>query len=310
MFESAVGIVVVIFVMLGIGFVFERKGWLGANASAVISRLTLRVGMPGLVFSNILKNYDRAMLLGSAVYLLVPLAIMAAMYVLSGFIGKWLRIAGNRRGVFQALFTFGNAIFIGMPVCRAIFGEAAVMHVLLYYLVNTLFWWLIGAPSVARDGGKDTRNPIKRLASPPLVACLVSIALVLLSIKPPAILMTAAEYLGGMVTPLSMLFIGCTLSTMVAGGLRWQKGYGAVLLGRFLVGPAICLPLCLLLGLPADMLGVFMIQSSLPTQTQTCLWAQEHGADAGYAAGAITLSTLMSLFTIPAYAFLLSVLPL
>lgn len=308
MLQSAFSIVIVIFIMIALGFIFERKGWFGANAATVMSRVTLRIGMPALVFSNVLSNYDRQMLLDGAVSLLVPFVVIMGMYLMSKPVAKWLKIPPGRVGVFRALFSFGNTVFVGMPVCRAIFGEVAVTHVLLYYLVNTVIWWVIGAPNVAKDAGKDVSNPLKRLASPPLIAVIVSLFLVLIGFKPPEIIMTAAGYLGGLVTPLSMLFIGATLCTMVAGGLRWQKGYGVILFARCFIGPAICLPLCMLLGISGDMLGVFFLQSGMPTQTQSCLWAQEHGADAGYAAGGITLSTLAGLIAIPAYTWILGFL--
>lgn len=305
MLQSAVSIVVVIFLMIAIGYLCQWKGWLGANAQTVLSRATLRVGMPALVISNILGNYTRDMLLQGAYSLIVPFVIIMSMYLLSRPLAAWLRIPPHRRGVFRALFSFGNSVFIGMPVCRAIFGEASVSMVLFYYLVNTVLWWTIGAPEVARDGGKDMRGSLKRLASPPLIACIASVSLVLAGIRLPEIIMSAAGYLGAMVTPLSMLFIGTTLYSMLSHGLRWQRGYGVVLLGRCLIGPALCIPLCRLLGISGAMFGVFFLQSGMPTQTQTCLWAQEHGADAEYAAGSIALSTLSGLVAIPLYTWLL-----
>lgn len=308
MFESAISIVLVIFAIIFIGYLFAYKGWLGANASTVLSRMTLRIGMPALILSNMLTSYTRQMLLDGAYSLLVPLGVLGGLYLLSGPLARWLRVGEGRVGVFRALFTFGNTVFVGMPVCRALFGEDAVPFVLLYYLVNTVLWWLVGAPFVARDGGKDTHGLMKRLASPPLIACFVSLALILLDFRPPEILLTLTGYLGAMVTPISLLFIGVTLCPMLAQGIRWQRSYGAVLLGRFALGPLLCLPLCLLLGISGNQLGVFFLQSGMPAQTQTCLWAQEHGADAGYAAGAITLSTLLSIVSIPLYAWLFSVL--
>lgn len=308
MFESAVNIVLVIFIMIFLGFIFQRKGWFGKNAETILSRITLRVGMPGLVFSNIMTNYSREMLIKGAPSLLVPFCTMAVCYLLSGLLARWLKIPSWREGVFRGVFTFGNSAFLGMPVCLAIFGNDAMPTILLYYLVNTLFWWLVGAPRVARDSGAYVRNPLKRVASPPLVTTVLSLALVLLGIRPPEVLITAGGYLGGLVTPLSMLFIGCMLSTMLKGGLRWQKGYGAVLLGRFLLAPLLCLPLSMGLGLSGQTLGVFFVQSGMPSQTQTCLWAQEQGGDAEYAAGAIALSTLLGLAAIPAYAWFLGVI--
>lgn len=308
MLDSAIQIVLVIFALILIGFLCERYRWFGANAASILSRLTLRVGLPGLIFSNILTNYDRAMLVASAKSLLVPFVVIGSMYLLSKPISIWIKIPQGRVGGFRALFVFGNTVFVGMPVCLAIFGEQATSSVLLYYLINTIIWWMIGAPEVAKDGGDKARGPLSRLASPPLLTVVLSLILVFLDVTPPAFLMKTASYLGGIVTPVSMLFIGCTLYTMISGGIRWQKGYGAIILSRFLLGPLICLPLCLMMGFTGNMLGVFFLQSGMPCQTQTCLWAQEKGADAGYAAGAIALTTLLGLAAIPTHTWLLSLI--
>lgn len=310
MLQSALEIVCVIFLLMALGFLLERKGWLGANATTVLSRLTLRVGLPGLIVSNLLGQYDRAMLLQGMHSLLAPFLLLGGLYLFSGLLTRWLRLPQTRRGVFRALFTFGNAVFVGLPVCRAILGEAAVSDVLLFYLASTLLWWLIGAPQVARDGGTNLHNPLRRLASPPLVACLISLLLVLAGFRPPQLLLTVASYLGNLVTPLSMLFIGCTLCHLFSHGLRWQKGYSLMLLGRFVLAPLLCLPLCLLLRVPAQALSVFFLEAGMPAQTQTCLWAQEQGADAEYAAGGVALSTLISLAAIPAYAWIIERLPI
>ena len=308
MFESAVNIVIVMFIMIVMGFIFERKGWFGKNAETVLSRVVLRVGMPGLALSNIMTNYNREMLLRSAPSLVVPFAVLGISFVLAGALVKWLKIPSWRQGVFRGLFTFGNSAFLGIPVCLAIFGESAMPTVLLYYLANMLTWWLIGAPRVARDSGAYIRNPIRRMASPPLVAVLLSLALVMLGLPLPRVVLTTAGYFGNIVTPLSMLFIGYILSSMSKSGIRWQKGYGAVLMGRFLLGPLLCLPMCIAMGFPPQTVGVFFIQSGMPSQTQTALWAQEQKGDAQYAAGAIALSTIIGLAAIPIYVWFLGLL--
>ena len=47
--------------------------------------------------------------------------------------------------------TCSNTIFIGLPINLAIFGEKAVPYVLLYYIVNTSFFWTIGVFEIAKD---------------------------------------------------------------------------------------------------------------------------------------------------------------
>lgn len=308
MVESAVSIVTVIFIMIAVGFVFHRKRWLSDNAETVLSRVTLRIGMPALVLTNILTNYSRDMLIQGAPMLLIPLCVMTVCYFIAIRLARFLRVPEWRHGVYIGLFTFGNTVFLGMPVAIAIFGDHVTPSILLYYLVNTLFWWFIGAQRVARDGGARVASPLKRMATPPLVTTIIALILLMFSLRLPAPIMRAADYLGKIVTPLSMLFIGYMLSSMLSHGLRWQKGYGSVLLGRFVLAPMLCLLLCLLFNVPKEIMGVFFVLSGMPSQTQTCLWAQEQGADAQYAAGAVALSTLVGLAAIPAYVWVLGLL--
>ncbi len=309
MFASAVSIVVVVFLMIAVGVLCHRRNILGDNAPQLLSRLTLRVALPGLVVSNLLTQYDRRMLLDNAAYLLIPILVMGGMYLLSRPLSAWLKIPERRRGVFRCLFTFGNTVFVGLPVCRAMFGEEAVPIALLYYLVNTVFWWSVGAQAVTRDSGVPRDGVLKRLvSSPPLVACIISLLLVMLGVTLPEVVMRTASYLGAMVTPLSMLFLGYVLSDMAKKGIKWEKGYGVMLASRLVIGPAVCLLLCTLLSTPMEVLQVFFIQSGMPAQTQTSLWAKEAGADAEYAAGGIALSTLAGLVGIPLMAGVLALL--
>ncbi|MEG0767690.1 MAG: AEC family transporter, partial [Clostridia bacterium] len=119
---------------------------------------------------------------------------------------------------------------------------------------------------------------------------------------------STAKYVGNMVTPLSMFFIGATLYRMHCDGFHWEKGYGWVLAGRFVLAPAILLGSSTLLGLSPLMRDAFFLQAAMPSQTQNAIVADTSGADTAYATGAIALSTLCSLFFIPLYAIFLQML--
>ena len=59
--------------------------------------------------------------------------------------------------------------------------------------------------------------------------------------------MDACGYLGDLVTPLSLLFTGAVMARMVrARTFRWEKGYLAATLGRFIVCPALLLACALI----------------------------------------------------------------
>ena len=100
-----------------------------------------------------------------------------------------------------------------------------------------------------------------------------------------------------------MIFTGMVLMRMLESGkVRWQKGYALVLVGRFLIAPALLiLSARLFPAAPSLMRNVLLIQAAMPVMSQTPIVAKASGGDEEYAAGGVALTALCSLIAIPAY---------
>ena len=133
--------------------------------------------------------------------------------------------------------------------------------------------------------------------------------LVLLNFRPPQFIMDASKYVGGMVTPLSLMYTGIIIMDMIKEKkVRWQKGYGGVLLGRFVIAPMILLGLVVLFPGESLMRAALLIQASMPVMAQTPIVAGNVGSESEYGAGGIALTTLASLVFIPFYMWLIGCL--
>ena len=153
---------------------------------------------------------------------------------------------------------------------------------------------------MGRGRGRRQAPPI------PLVVILICFLLVFLRFRPPQFIMDACGYLGNMVTPVSLLFTGAVMARMVrARTFRWEKGYLAATLGRFIVCPALLLLCALPFGLSDLSRDVLMVQAGMPVMTQTALVAASTGSDEEYAAGGTALTTVLSLLMIPLYMLLI-----
>jgi predicted permease len=117
--------------------------------------------------------------------------------------------------------------------------------------------------------------------------------------------MDTCKYIGNLTTPLSMLFIGVVIHSVKIRDIRPDRGMAAVLIGRFLITPFLAIVLCRQLALPLLMKKVFVIQAAMPVMTQTSIIAEAYGADYEYAAVVTTVTTIISLVSIPFYMFLL-----
>ena len=308
---SAVEIVLAIFLMIGVGILLTKIGWLSDESAPLISRLTVHVALPCTILNNVMTYYTRESLVESGLGILISYVMILLAMGLGLVLARLLKLEKRRRGAFVCMFCMSNSIFIGLPVCRALFGEAAVPSALMYYIANTTVFWSLGNAMMRQDDDKKVpmKTMVNRMIPTPLKAFLISAVLVLLGVTLPGFIMKASGYIGNMVTPLSLIYTGIIVMRMIRRGrVKWEKGYFTILAGRFLVAPAAMLGLCMLTGVSDMMRSVLVLQAAMPVMAQTSIVAAELGADEEYSAGGITITTALSMLFIPLFMMLLSVI--
>jgi malate permease and related proteins len=302
-----------VILMIGLGFVLAKKGWFEEKSASLISRLVVGVALPAYMIANLMGGYDRAKLLSMLPGLPIPFAVMVSTYAIGAGTAALFRLPRGRRGSFASMFALSNTIFIGLPVNLVLFGEESLPYVLLYYIANTSLFWTLGVYGIAKDGAILAGRPppslvsaegLRRILSPPLVAFLAAVAMIAAGIGLPRPIMDSCKSIGAMTTPLSMLFIGIVISRVEWKRLRLERDLVLLLAGRFVLSPLILVLLARGTGLPPLMKAVFLVQASMPAMTQTPILAESYGADSEYAGLATSVTTVLSLATIPVFKVL------
>jgi len=302
--QSIGSIIIIVF----IGYVLSKKGFFREGDSEIFSKIVCNLSLPLLMINTLCKNFTRDMLYEMLYGMIIPVASMGLSYLLSCLFSRFISDK-KRLGVFRVMFTASNTIFIGMPLNEAIFGEKSLPYVLVYYLANTVFFWTLGIYLISRDGlGKGSKPSFKKLLSPPLLSFIIGLVLVLLNVTLPKVVMDVCSYIGGMTTPLSLLFIGMTFNSVKLKDISINREMMFVFLGRFIISPLIIVILAKVIRVPELMENVFIIQGSLPVMAQTAIISKNYGADYKFAATTITLSTIAGIITIPMWVMLLQVL--
>ncbi|MDR3051015.1 MAG: AEC family transporter [Oscillospiraceae bacterium] len=309
MFLQGVQVVCSVFLIVGLGMLLAHLKWLDKAAMDLLSRLVVQVGLPCMTVAQLFSQYDQRALLGALPYLGMAFLSVGLMYALAFAAQALLRVPTPKRGVFRCLFAFGNTIFIGLPITTALFGEAALPPTLMYYLANTTLFWTLGVSGVQVDGGAPRAGfrlaALRRVLTMPLITFTACTALILAGFSLPKLLLDTARYVGNMVTPLSLFFIGAILHRMLREGLVWQRGYAGLLAARFLLSPLLMMTIGAALGgLPTLWRSAFLLQAGMPAQSSTAIVAHNYGGDEEYATGGITLTTLLSACVIPLFAAL------
>lgn len=292
---SAVHIVLSIFLMIGLGMFLVAIGWLKEEHSILLSRLVVKVALPSMIISNIFANYTRESLVSSVVGILIPFLSMLVTMCAGRLVARLFRVPKGRIGVFTCMFTFSNAVFIGVPVSQALFGDEVMPFTLLYYIANTLLFWTIGYAHMRKDGNLPAekssfraiprylrarrqnaaaaQNPayaparaalskLSKMLPVPLIAFFLCVCALLAGASMPKFVMDAAGYVGKLVTPLSLMYTGMILMRMLKlRRIRWQKGYEWIVLGRFVAAPLLLIGSVWLVNWTGSLTGLSILHA-------------------------------------------------
>ena len=310
LFLRSISGILVILGMILVGFVIGEKGWFDDKSRGLLAKLVTQVALPCYMLYTITQRFTAAALLKMLPELRFPALSMVILLGIATAVARIFSVRQDRRGLFISMFFNSNTIFVGLPINQALFGDASIPYVLIYYMCNTTFFWTLGTYLIQRDGeGEaqfDIRISLKKVFSPPLMGFLLGLVLVMLQIKLPAFLASDLQYLGNLTTPLSMIFIGLSVSNAGLKQLTLKKDQFLILLGRFVVAPLLMASIVYWVPLPSLMKQVFIIQSAMPVMTNAPVVARLYGADSDYAAVMVTETTLATMVVIPILMLLMA----
>ena len=305
-------IVAALFLVMALGYALAAKGWIDAEVAAFLSKTIVYLGVPASAVSNLLTHVDRTMLAEAPLALGVVFLAVALFLGLSFLLARVLRIREGRRGIFAVMVSCANTIFIGLPVCQALFGDAAASYVLLYDLSNSVLFWTLGVYLVGRDSGAAhpffSVRTMKKLLSPGFLGLCAGIALVLLGVQLPLFLEKTCKYFGGLCTPLALLYVGYSLHRIGLKNLRIGREVLCVVLGRAVLTPLCLLGIVRLVGLPADMSQVFVAVAAMPAMNNAPIVAGEYGSDVEFSSQCLSVTMIVNLLLLPVWKLALGAL--
>lgn len=304
-FLNAVTACLVLVLLMAVGWFMGARGWMTGTEKQFLSRFIINIAVPANCIVGLLNNLDRGDLARAGLQVVAALLSVGATLLLSMALAWLLRLPRERWGVFAAMAGMSNTVFIGVPVCTQLFGEACIPYVMLYYLGNTSFLQSAGILLVERSGNRAPQGGgagrfLKDVfTKPPILGVIASIGLLLLGVELPGPVMRFAGYISDTVSPLALIYCGYIVYEVGLKNLRLLPGLPAMLVMRLAVAPVICWAFCLLFGVEGLARDVFLVESALPVVSQVTVMAGAYGADEEYAATGACLSILGCFITLP-----------
>lgn len=300
MVSSQVG---TMFLMMAAGFGLVKAGKLTPEAVPQMTNLLLTVVLPCMLVDSLQIERTRALLdvMGYAFLLLAVLYVLYCLLTAPLFrrqppaTGKALRF-----GVL-----YGNVGFMGLPLIQMVLGEQAMVYGVINLIVFNLFNWSQG---VVLMGGRKQISLKQAVLNPGILGIIAAMLLFFCGITLPSVVGNAVNFLGSMNTPLAMVIIGAQMAQA-----DWQAIFRnrSILLACLL--KLVAMPLLTALVLyplhpEPDLYCTLVLLAGVPTASITAMFAQRYGQDVATSAQLVTLTTLLSILTLPCCGVLAALL--
>ena len=326
MTESRVVLVKIagMFVVILAGWLARRRGYVKDEVTATLSRFVVDVAFPALVFTQMLRTVDAAVLRESWLLPLIPFGIVLVAWLVGLAVAPLFGGKEQRRTVLF-LVVSPNWVFLPLPIAETLYGAEGVRIVLLCNVGAQLALWSIGVWILHGKISQALRNLATNIG---LWATAGGIALALafpgvraladirsVGLSPGGIagaaLLDAVGMVGSITIPLSLLAIGAQLGALPVSFHRLPAALWGVLVARLVAAPLVTVALGAALAtaglrLPEVTRLVVVVIAAMPVALVCSVIAERYGGDAGLAAQAVFYSTFFSLLTVPALVLLVS----
>ena len=306
LFLTSITSIIPIIAIIVLGYILQVKGWFGDAFGPNLSRLIMNIALPASIFVSVMKYLTLDKLISLSGGLLYTFVAFILGYIVAYIAVMVFKVRPGRRGTMINTFVNANTIFIGLPLNVALFGDQALPYFLIYYITNTISTWTLGVYLMTSDSksgqSKETSKfDWKKLLPAPLVGFLVALLFLIFRISIPDFATNTLTYVGNIVTPLSLIYIGIVLAKAGLNTITFDKDTIVTLVGRFILAPLIMLLVLKFFAPNMETVEfkTFMIQSATPALAVLPILANQGKGDVEFSTNVVTLSTVLFIVVIP-----------
>lgn len=317
--------VILMAVLVALGVIMRKAKKADGQLTKGLGDIVVYLSQPAMIiYSFTAAEFSRRILITALCVFLFSLLFHAAYYALAKLLYK--NAPEKQRTVLRFSTVFTNAGFMGIPLISQLISPEAAIYATFYVVAFNIYNWSLGC--YIYTGDRSYISAKKMLINPATVPTYIGLAIYILAgtVTLPAALSPAFEsfivpvirddilyLLNCTVMPLSMLMIGIRLAEADLKAMFKDKYLPLFLAIRLILiplGVMGIMKLILLTGIiPSNILvpaaTVLCISASTPAAAMASIFAERFDGDAVYAGKLVSVSTLLSMLTMPLVAALL-----
>lgn len=290
--ERITGIILPVFIMIGIGYLYARlRGDKAKSDMTSANRITMDALCPLLVFTALAgKDFD---LVANSMLILAGALITIGSGLLAWPVA---RLLGYDARTFVPPMMFNNCGNMGLPLAVLAFGASALPSAIALFMACSMVYFSVGI-KIMESGRKHEDNSFFQfLASPMMIAMIIGMVFSVARIPLPSPLFTALKMLGESCIPIMLFALGVR---MIDINFRcWSIGlFGAAFCPA--AGLIVAWLLDGMLDLTAAQRGQMYLFAALPPAVLCFMMAEHYKQEPDKVAAIVLLGNLTALVFVP-----------
>lgn len=290
--------VAILYLIVAVGFLADRIGIFKQSTAKLSNDLLFYVITPTVIVQSFLNmEFNKATIMS----FLLAFACMFTTLVVGIFIViPFFRKDKDNSSIFKYAVSYGNMGYMALPLCQSLLGSEGVFYCSAGVVAFNILSFVHGIWLMKKGTKNDEGFKIKTIIlNPGVLSVAVGLPLFVLGLDLPEVINGAVTHIANLNTPLAMIFLGTYIANSDLKAMFKQKQNYMVALLKLLVLPGIMLVIFKLLGLSGTILTACMISASVPSATNTVMFAAKYGKDTGVASTVVAFCSLLSVLTIP-----------
>ncbi len=295
MFTTVFTQVCILFILIFLGVIFNKLKLLNDTAVKSVTDIVLYIVTPAAIINSFIREFSYSLLKNLGIGLIATVLDHIVFILLSLLLIRSRDI--SRKKVLQFGVIFSNCGYMSLPLLQAVLGDVGVFYGATYIAVFQVFTWSYGV--FLMGDGLKTVTPKKAILSPGVIGFAIALIIFLLQIPVPSIIREPISYMASLNTPLPMIIIGYHLANSnILKGLKDITLLFATFL-KLAVFPLIIIFALYLCGLRGTLPLALTICASAPTAAISTMFASKFGRDTSLSVTMVSLTTLLSIISMP-----------
>lgn len=307
MFEKAVLILLPIFLIIALGYVFERAALFGERAASVLARFVTEVALPMLLFGALAsESFDKIFN--------HPFVISFSLATLVCFLLPWVLLPGRnvtlqRRAMRAMGATYSGVSFIGLPLLQPLIGKVtlpavAVANVIVLFVMAVAILMIELSRSEGHGSARALGTALLHTFKTPLVFATVGgVAYSFAGLPLPHFIYQTTHLIGIATPAVALLALG---GALVHTRLSHFTEVGVLSAVKLLAMPMVTIAVLLWFFPDIDHKWAVaaVVLAAMPTAVIEYLLADEYHEYTEEASGLVLGTTLLSGLTVPFFVVL------